>query len=106
MSADALPHAAWRAARLRALAMLAAFALPWLAALVAIAQRFGGRTLAMLVVGIALLLLAFVAGLQWRRLDVRWLLRALNARSDMEDSADLLAAPPAPPRPDRGGGRW
>lgn len=95
MSADALPHAAWRAARLRALAILAAFALPWLAALAAIALRFGGRTPALLVVGISLLLLAFVAVLQWRRLDLRWLLRALNARSDMEDSADLLAAPPA-----------
>ncbi|WP_287597237.1 hypothetical protein [Thermomonas sp.] len=95
MSADALPHAAWRAARLRALAILAAFALPWLVALAACAQRFGGRTSALLAVGIGLLLLGFIAVVQWRHRDVRWLLRALNARSDMEDSADLLAAPPA-----------
>lgn len=94
MSADALPHAAWRAARLRALATLAAFVLPWLTALAALALRFDGRTTALWVAGIGLLLLAFVAALQWRRRDRRWLLRALNARADMEDSADLLAAAP------------
>ncbi len=92
MSADALPHAAWRAARVRVLARLAAFALPWLAVLTACALRFGGRTSMLSVVGIGMLLFAFAAVLQWQRRDQRWLLRALNARADMEDSADLLAA--------------
>ena len=95
MSTDALPHAAWRAARLRALAVLAAFALPWLAALATLALRFEGRTTALWVVGIGLLLFAFAAVLQRQRRDLRWLLRALNVRADMEDSADLLAAPAA-----------
>ena len=92
MSGLALPQVAWRAARLRALAILAAYALPWIAALAACALRFVGRTPALLVAGVGLLLFALAAALQWRRRDLRWLLRALNARPDMEDSADLLAA--------------
>lgn len=95
MSIDALPRVAWRAARLRALAVLAALALPWLAALATLALRSGGRTAALSVAAIGLLLFAFAAAVQWRRRDLRWLLRALNTRADMEDSADLLAAPPA-----------
>ena len=94
MSGNALPQAAWRAARLRAIALLAAFALPWLAALAALALRLGGRTSALVVAAAGLLLIAFIAVLRWRRRDLRWLLRALNARADMEDSADLLAAAP------------
>lgn len=92
MNNGALPHRAWRAARLRRLAVLAAFALPWLAAMAVAMDRISGRGLA----GITLLAgMAFLAGtafLQWRRLDARWLVHALNARSDMEDSADLLVA--------------
>ena len=94
MSADVLPQAAWRAARLRAIALLAAFALPWLAAFASLALRLGGRTSALVVAVAGLLFVAFTAVLQWRRRDLRWLLRALNARADMEDSADLLAAAP------------
>ena len=94
MSGNALLQAAWRAARLRAVALLAAFALPWLAALAALALRLGGRTSALVVAAAGLLLIAFIAVLRWRRRDLRWLLRALNARADMEDSADLLAAAP------------
>ena len=39
MIGDALPRTAWRAARRRDIAIVAAFALPWLAAIVATAIR-------------------------------------------------------------------
>ena len=96
MSRGALPWCAWRAARLRSLAILAAFALPWLVAIAAAVARIGDRRAATLVLLASTAALAAIAALRWRRLDVGWLVHALNARPDMEDSADLLVAARTP----------
>lgn len=91
-----LPHRAWRAARLRDLACLAAFALPWLAAIAAFAARGFGWHAAAVLACVGLVLVAGIGCWRWRRRDLRWLLQALNARADFEDSADLLVAADTP----------
>ncbi|WP_411833471.1 hypothetical protein [Pseudoxanthomonas mexicana] len=93
MNADALPRAAWTAARRRDAAIVAAFALPWSIAAAVLAWRIGGDMAALAAFALSLLAGAAVAALQWRRRDARWLVRELDARRpDMDDSADLLLA--------------
>jgi hypothetical protein len=80
------------AARARRAAIVVAFALPWLLALLALAWRFPSPwTYA----GCALAAIAMGA-IAWRRAqraDARWFARRLDARrADMEDSAALLFA--------------
>ncbi len=97
MNADALPRTAWRAARRRDAAIVAAFGLPWLAACVAMALRWAGPREAALAVAAGVVAIACVAAWRWRARDARWLVRALDAqRPDMEDSADLLLSEAAP----------
>jgi hypothetical protein len=91
-----LPHRAWRAARLRDLARLAAFALPWLAAIAELIARAFGLHAAAFLACAGGAIVAGIACWQWRRRDLRWLLQALNARADFEDSADLLLAADTP----------
>ena len=91
MNAHALPLRAWRGARVQAVLILLAFALPWLAAVAMAAMQLSGRQMAFTTAGVGALLIAGFAALRWYRLDARWLVRTLNARrADMEDSADLL----------------
>ena len=91
MNGDALPRTAWREVRHRDIAIVAAFALPWLAAIVAVAARcFDGRGV-FIAAALAVATTIAIAAWRWRRRDARWLVRALDARRpDMEDSADLL----------------
>lgn len=97
MNADALPRPAWRAARRRDAAIVAAFGLPWLAAWVAMALRWAGPREAALACAAGVIAIACVAAWRWRTRDARWLVRALDAqRPDMEDSADLLLSEAAP----------
>ena len=91
MIGDALPRTAWRAARRRDIAIVAAFALPWLAAIVATAIRCFDGLGVFLATALSIAATIIIAAWRWRRRDARWLVRALDARrADMEDSADLL----------------
>lgn len=96
MSAIAILQGAHRKAQVHALIGIALAAAPWFIACAVVAWRFGGGALPWL--GIAALVIATVGYATWRvrRMDTRWLVRTLDARrSDMEDSAALLVAPPA-----------
>ena len=91
MIGDALPRTAWRAVRRRDIAIVAAFALPWLAAIVATAIRCFDDLGVFLATALSIAATIIIAAWRWRRRDARWLVRALDARRpDMEDSADLL----------------
>lgn len=83
----------WRdAARRRRVLVVAAFALPWLVALLALAWRLAVPW-SFAVVGLCLLAAAALAWRRAREVDPRWLARRLDARrGDMEDSAALLFA--------------
>ena len=84
---------AWRAAaRRRRIAVVAAFALPWLVVAVALAWRLHRAWCIALVVALAVVA-ATVAWRAARRADAHWLARRLDTRRpDMEDSAALLFA--------------
>lgn len=91
-TADARLHA-WRAAaRRRRVAIVATFALPWLAIVLALGWRLQRGWC----IALAVLLAVLAATAAWRaarRVDARWLARRLDARrADMEDSAALLFA--------------
>lgn len=91
-SADALLCEWRRAARTRRAVIVAAFAMPWLAALLAFALLHGNRW-AFVVFALALLATAVAAWRVARGVDASWLARRLDVRrSDMEDSAALLFA--------------
>ena len=88
----------WRdAARMRRAVVVAGFALPWLAALLALAWRLAAPW-AFALVCLGLLAMAVFAWHHARRVEERWLARRLDARrADMEDSAALLFAVDASP---------
>ncbi len=97
MSGDVLPRAAWRAARLRDAAIVAAFALPWTVAIAVACTRVGNGHYALAAAAGVIAIAFAIAALRWQRRDARWLVRALDAqRADMEDSADLLLPLTAP----------
>lgn len=97
MNGDALPRPAWRAARRRDAAIVAAFALPWLAAIVAVAARCFDGLGVFIATALSVAAAIAIAAWRWRRRDARWLVRTLDARRpDMEDSADLLLPQAAP----------
>ena len=97
MNGDALPRSAWRASRRRDAAIVAAFLLPWLAAIVAIAARCFDGLGVFIVAALSIAAAIAIAAWRWRRRDARWLVRTLDARRpDMEDSADLLLPQAAP----------
>ena len=94
MSGHALPLRAWRRARVQAVLVLLAFALPWLATSTVAAALLSGRPAAFATALVGALATCGIAALRWQRRDARWLVRTLNARrADMEDSADLLLEP-------------
>ena len=82
------------AARGHALAQVAGFALPWLAACAVLAARLGGVAWAL---PAAVLLLALAICLRrWRRFDPEGVARALDARfPELEDSSALLLEAPS-----------
>ncbi|MFZ4688136.1 MAG: DUF4175 domain-containing protein [Polymorphobacter sp.] len=96
MSADAFVADWSRPARLRSHADTAAVGAPLLLAAAAIAWRWQGAATALALIAAGAALLVVVAAARARRFNQRWLVRQLDAqRPDMEDSADLLLAPPA-----------
>ncbi len=89
-----LQRAAAAARTRRALGALLV-ALPWLLIVVAIGWR---RHFSPEWTALAMLAIAVAAAAAWRAaksIDSRWLARRLDARPDMQDSADLLFAEPA-----------
>ena len=87
---------AMRAARLRVVLSSALLVLPPVVAATALAWRLGGMAGAMMTAAAGLLVATAVTAWRARRIDTRWLARALDAhRGDMEDSAALLFAPRA-----------
>lgn len=87
-------HEAWQRARSRRLLERLALLAPWAAVAVALAWRLGGTAPALVVLAMAIGVIVVVAGSASRSLDQAWVVRRLDARADMEDSADLLFAPP------------
>lgn len=84
-------RSAWRTARWREVLILAAFAVPWVATIAALALPTSGMNAAVATAAVLLLATAGIGIVQWRRRDASWLVREMNRRRpDMEDSADLL----------------
>lgn len=95
MSGEALV-ARWTApARRRGAGQDALLALPAILVAVAAAWRWGSATAALAVVVAGFALLAGWAWWRARRFDRRWLIRRLDERPAMADSADLLFVPDA-----------
>lgn len=93
MSADLRLQRAIAAARRRQAAIAALLALPVAVAVMVLAWRLGGG---MAAAWCAPGLVFIVAMLSWRgarSVSTRWLVRRLDRRADMEDSADLLFMP-------------
>ncbi|HVI59742.1 MAG TPA: hypothetical protein VM619_12850 [Luteimonas sp.] len=103
-NADAILRASRSGARRRCVAIVAAFALPWLCGLAALAWRSGWATWSLALCALALATTVALAWRAARTVDARWLARRLDARrADMEDSAALLfrnsGTPPATDTP-------
>jgi hypothetical protein len=95
MSTPAL-HRAWQSARRRQAAGVLLCGLPLAVLPALLAWRAGAQPalLPMLLGLLGLLVVLGVAVLAARRLDQAWLVRRLDRDADLEDSSDLLFAPP------------
>jgi hypothetical protein len=97
VSATAILRETLRRARLRRGLDAVLLCLPWLTVALALVWRLGGGVavlVACLMAGVAVAVFALYRA---RSYDTRWLVRELDTRRpDMEDSADLLFAPPPP----------
>lgn len=93
MSAEAFVSRWARPARLRGVANDAAIGLPVALAAAALVWRWAGLVAAIAVLLATIAIVAAIAGWRSRRFDRLWLIRQLNAATDLEDSADLLVAP-------------
>jgi hypothetical protein len=99
-NADAVLRGLRSDARRRRAAIVAAFALPWLCALLVLAWRSGWTWWSLAACAFALLALLVLAWRAARTIDARWLARRLDARrADMEDSAKLLFPDGGTPAP-------
>ena len=88
-----LPASIHAAARRRAVAIVLAFGLPWLAALVAVAWRSAGTGPALAVLAAGALAITAIAWRPTAAMDRVWLVRTIDARHPQaEDSSDLLFA--------------
>jgi hypothetical protein len=96
MTADAAIAGWARPARRRSLGWIALAGLPLVAALALVGWRLAGTIGADAAGVAAVLALLLVAWRSARRFDRRWLLRRLDSRPEMEDSADLLLVDDAP----------
>jgi hypothetical protein len=93
MSGGAL-HKAWQRARSQRLLEWLALLAPWAAVAGVLAWRLAGAAPALVVLAIAVVAMVAAAASTLGSLDQAWVVRRLDARADMEDSADLLFAPP------------
>lgn len=81
-----------QAARRREVLRVLLFASPWLAAVAVLTLRHHGMTIAGIAVAAGLAATAVALFAHLRPLDVRWAVRRLDERRDLEDSSDLLLA--------------
>jgi hypothetical protein len=82
--------ALWRAAKQRRQAIAWLYGAPLVLLATALAWRWAGPAIAMIVATSALLTVATLGVVRARRLDRHWLIRRLDAHRDLEDSTDLL----------------
>ncbi len=87
-------HKAWQRARTQRLLEWLVLLAPWAAVACALTWRLAGAAAALAVLAIAIVAMAVAAASASRSLDRAWVVGRLDARADMEDSADLLFALP------------
>lgn len=93
MSTEVL-HKAWQRARTRRALEWFALLAPWAAVACALTWPLAGAAAALAVLAAAIVATVVAAASASRSLDRAWVVRRLDARADMEDSADLLFALP------------